>query len=100
MPSDFVVSVEPAGQAKVYNLQTTDPEAAEYYANGTLVHNCLRYLLASRPFKAHSGLPIHLTSNSDFVLRREAEKVFRPDLTEIEGGRRPALPGEQPYMGS
>jgi hypothetical protein len=102
-PLDFVLSVEPVGSAQVYNLQTTDPDAAEYYANGILVHNCLRYLLSRRPFRAPSKMPLVLSASSDFVLRREAEKVYRPDLTEPDPNRpHPRLPGQlaTPYFGT
>lgn len=50
---------------------------------GDDVGDGLRYLLASRPMKAPSGRGlVKFTSSDDFVLRREAEKVYRPDLTE------------------
>jgi hypothetical protein len=84
-----------------YNMEVEDA-ACFAVAGGVVVHNCLRYLLAQRPYRAQSVMPVQLTSSSDYVLRREAEKVYRPDLTEPDPKRAPIrLPGEigRPYQG-
>lgn len=94
LPSLVVNPDNPVDVLKV----DADPETGEGGDDG---YDCLRYLLASRPFRAHSGIPIKLSGSSDFVLRREAEKVFNPHLTEPREGHRQLLPGDQaPYMGS
>lgn len=94
LPSLVVNPDNPVDVLKV----DADSETGEGGDDG---YDCLRYMLASRPFKASSSLPLNLTGSSDFVLRREAEKVFNPHLTEPNEGQRPLLlPGEQPYMGS
>lgn len=42
-----VVRVSPAGRARVFDLTVEDQP--EFFANGILVHNCLRYACAARP---------------------------------------------------
>jgi hypothetical protein len=49
-----VVSVQPAGKQKVFNL--TVAVAEEYFANGILVHNC-RYACMSRPWAKEKDKP-------------------------------------------
>lgn len=94
LPSLVVNPDNPADVLKV----DADSETGEGGDDG---FDCCRMLLASRPFKARSGLPIQLTGSSDYVLRREAEKVFSPHLTEPDESRRPpALLGETPYQGA
>ena len=46
----FVVSKHAAGRSPVYNL-TVDQDP-EYFANGILVHNCLRYMVMRSPRQA------------------------------------------------
>jgi hypothetical protein len=81
-----VVGVERVGSAAVYNFQVSDPAASEYYAAGILVHNCLRYMLASRVMKAQSGSSNRIVSAWDpDVLRKEAEKFRRPQTAPVVG---------------
>lgn len=83
-----VLAVEPAQRAPVYDL-TIDGEP-EFFANGLLVHNCIRYAMMSRP-KA-SKLPGPPVTSGDQVHwdglrkrrhgRRDGAKIH-PDLGRL-----------------
>jgi hypothetical protein len=65
----------PAGTAAVYDL--TVDGAHEFFANGLLVHNCLRYVCMQRPLTpVQPKEPEHLT-NQQRMLKRHMERIAK-----------------------